>query len=84
MDEENKTGQTVEKIKRIDFTFYSNLAMVSCSDSDFFIDFMQGPPEGDALSTARIFMAPEHAKRVLKALEKVITEFEERKQVQEE
>ncbi|PXF54883.1 MAG: hypothetical protein C4B59_17700 [Candidatus Methanogaster sp.] len=50
----------------------------------FFIDFMQGPPEGDALSTARIFMAPEHAKRVLKALEKVITEFEERKQVQEE
>ncbi|KAF5415426.1 MAG: hypothetical protein C5S48_05810 [Candidatus Methanogaster sp.] len=84
MDKENKTEQTAEKVKRIDFTFYSNLAMVSCSDSDFFIDFMQGPPEGDALSTARIFMAPEHAKRVLKALEKVITEFEERKQVQEE
>jgi len=48
MDEENKTEQTVEKIKRIDFTFYSNLAMVSCSESDFFIDFMQGPPEGEA------------------------------------
>ena len=84
MDEENKTEQTVEKIKRIDFTFYSNLAMVSCSNLDFFIDFVQSPPENGVLSTARIFMAPEHAKRVLKALEKVITEFEERKQVQEE
>ena len=84
MNEENKTEQTAEKTKKIDFTFYSNLAMVSCSESDFFIDFMQGPPEGEALSTARVFMAPEHAKRVLKALEKVITEFEERKQVQKE
>ena len=89
MNEENKTEQMVEvnvqeKRNRIDFTFYSNLAIVGCSDMDFFIDFSQGPPEDDVFSTVRIFMAPEHAQRVLKALENVINGFEERKQAREE
>jgi len=87
MGEENKTEQMVEvnlQEKRIDFTFYSNLAIVGCSDMDFFIDFSQGPPEDNVFSTVRIFMAPEHAQRVLKALENVINGFEERKQAQEE
>jgi len=89
MNKENKTEQKMEADvkkmkKRIDFTFYSNLALVNCSDIDFCIDFTHGPPEeDDELSTVRIFMAPEHAKRVLKALESVINSFEERKQAQE-
>ncbi len=89
MDEENKTEQTVEvdvkeMKKRIDFTFYSNIALVGSSNVDFFIDFVQSPPEeDDAFSTVRVFMAPDHAKKVLKALESVINSFEERKQAQE-
>ena len=49
---------------------YSNLALISHSHSDFVIDFAQalpGMPKPDVCS--RIILAPEHAKRLLAALQ---------------
>jgi hypothetical protein len=49
---------------------YSNLAMIAHSNSEFVIDFirlMPGVPKAKVKS--RIIMTPDHAKRLLAALE---------------
>lgn len=56
---------------------YSNLAMIAHSSSEFVIDFirlMPGVPKAKVKS--RIVITPEHAKRLLKALEDNINKFE--------
>ena len=57
---------------------YSNLALISHSHSDFVIDFAQalpGMPKPDVCS--RIIMAPEHAKRLLAALQENVYKYEQ-------
>lgn len=57
---------------------YSNLALISHSHSDFVIDFAQalpGMPKPDVCS--RIILAPEHAKRLLAALQDNIYKYEQ-------
>ncbi|EMR04057.1 DUF3467 domain-containing protein [Cesiribacter andamanensis] len=56
---------------------YSNLAMVAHSNSEFVIDFirlMPGVPK--AKVKARVILTPEHAKRLLQALNDNIQKYE--------
>ena len=57
---------------------YSNLAMIAHSNSEFVIDFirlMPGVPK--AKVKARVVVTPEHAKRLLLALQDNIRKYEE-------
>lgn len=56
---------------------YANLAMIAHSSSEFVIDFirlMPGVPKAKVKS--RIVITPEHAKRLLRALEENIEKYE--------
>ena len=56
---------------------YSNLAIISHSNSEFVFDFikvMPGLPKAKVKS--RIMMTPQHAKRLMKALQDNISKFE--------
>jgi hypothetical protein len=56
---------------------YSNLAIISHSTSEFVIDFvriMPGTPKANVKS--RIILTPEHAKRLLFALQDNVAKFE--------
>ena len=57
---------------------YANLAMIAHSNSEFVIDFirlMPGVPKAKVKS--RIVITPEHARRLLNALEDNILKYEE-------
>lgn len=56
---------------------YSNLAVISHSSSEFIVDFirlMPGVPKAKVQS--RIILTPEHAKRLLSALQDNIAKYE--------
>lgn len=56
---------------------YANLAMIAHSSSEFVIDFirlMPGSPKAKVKS--RVVITPEHAKRLLRALEENIQKYE--------
>lgn len=56
---------------------YANLAIITHSSSEFIVDFvrvMPGMPKAGVQS--RIVLAPEHAKRLLRALEENIGKYE--------
>ena len=56
---------------------YSNLALISHSHSDFVLDFariLPGMPKPEVCS--RVILAPEHAKRLLAALQENIMRYE--------
>lgn len=56
---------------------YSNLAIINHSDTEFVVDFvniMPGVPKARVKS--RIILTPQHAKRLLRALEDNIGRFE--------
>jgi hypothetical protein len=57
---------------------YANLAMIAHSNSEFVLDFirmMPGVPK--ARVKARVVLTPEHAKRLLQALNDNIVKYEE-------
>ena len=57
---------------------YANLAIISHSTSEFVVDFVRllpGLPKGQVKS--RIILTPEHAKRLMLALEDNICKYEE-------
>lgn len=57
---------------------YSNLALITHSSSDFILDFataLPGMPQPQIKS--RIIMAPEHAKRLLQALQGNVYNYEQ-------
>jgi len=57
---------------------YSNLALITHSSSDFILDFacaLPGMPQPQIKS--RVIMAPEHAKRLLQALQSNIYNYEQ-------
>jgi len=57
---------------------YANLAVISHSSSEFVIDFAQMMPGmQQATVRSRIVMAPEHAKRLLFALQDNISKYEQ-------
>ena len=56
---------------------YSNLAIISHSNTEFIVDFVRMMPNvPQARVKARIILTPEHAKRFLGALEENIRKFE--------
>ena len=56
---------------------YSNLAMINHSSSEFIIDFAHMLPIAPPQIFSRVIMAPEHAKRLLFALQENIARDEQ-------
>ncbi|MCQ2959750.1 MAG: DUF3467 domain-containing protein [Bacteroidales bacterium] len=57
---------------------YSNLAIISHSNSEFILDFvrmMPGTPKAKVMS--RIILTPEHAKKLLGALQENVQKYEQ-------
>ncbi len=76
--EENKRNQiNIELTEEIGEGIYTNLAVVTHSNSEFVIDFvkiMPGLPKAKVQS--RVILVPEHAKRLLGALQENIAKYE--------
>lgn len=74
--EENKLN--IELSEEVADGIYSNLAIISHSNSEFVYDFikiMPGMPKAKVKS--RILMTPQHAKRLLRALNDNIAKYEQ-------
>jgi len=78
MDEINEDGKlNIELTEEIADGIYSNLVIISHSNTEFVMDFvkvMPGMPKAKVKS--RILMTPQHVKRLKKALEDNIQKFE--------
>lgn len=78
MEEQNNNGQMqIELKEEVAQGTYANLAIITHSSSEFILDFvrvMPGVPKAGVQS--RIIVAPEHAKRLLHALEDNIAKYE--------
>jgi hypothetical protein len=75
--EEKNTQLNIELSAEVAEGIYSNLAVISHSSSEFVIDFiriMPGAPKANVKS--RIILTPEHAKRLMIALQDNISKFE--------
>ena len=73
-----KQGQiNIELDEKVAQGIYSNLAIINHSISEFVVDFvsiMPGVPKSKVKS--RIILTPQHAKRLLKALNENVKKFE--------
>jgi hypothetical protein len=79
MDDKNQKPQqlNIELSEEIAQGIYSNLAVITHSSSEFVVDFvriMPGIPKANVKS--RIILTPEHAKRLLFALQDNIKKYE--------
>lgn len=78
MEEQNIENQlNIELSEEVAEGIYSNLAVITHSNSEFVLDFirvMPGVPKPRVKS--RIVLTPEHAKRFMVALEENIEKFE--------
>lgn len=75
--EENKGQINIELTEEVAQGIYSNLAIISHSPSEFVVDFvrvMPGVPKAKVQS--RIVLTPEHAKRLVQALQDNIMKYE--------
>ena len=77
-DQEKNKGQLQIELKEdVAQGIYANLAVIAHSSSEFIVDFIRvlpGMPKAGVKS--RIVLAPEHAKRLLRALEDNIEKYE--------
>lgn len=77
-DSKNKPQQlSIELSEEIAQGIYSNLAVITHSSSEFVIDFvriMPGIPKANVKS--RVILTPEHAKRLLLALQDNLKKYE--------
>ena len=77
-DQKNNNNQLqIELTEEIAQGIYSNLAIITHSSSEFVLDFvrvMPGIPKANVKS--RIILTPEHAKRLLLALQENIQKYE--------
>jgi len=79
MDEKQQQQQqlNIELSEEVAQGIYSNLAVITHSSSEFVIDFiriMPGVPKANVKS--RVILTPEHAKRLLMALQDNVKKFE--------
>lgn len=77
-EEENRKEPMVKMSEEIAAGIYSNMAILGHSSSEFVLDFVSilpGVPAPEVKS--RIILAPEHAKRLLAALQDNIRKYEE-------
>jgi len=74
---QNSNQINIELSEEIAQGTYSNLAVITHSSSEFIVDFvrvMPGVPKANVAS--RIILTPEHAKRLMLALQDNINKFE--------
>lgn len=77
MENNNQNQLNIELTPEVAEGIYSNLAIISHSTSEFVVDFiriMPGTPKANVKS--RIILTPEHAKRLLFALQENVAKFE--------
>lgn len=78
MENQNPDGQLQIELKEdVAQGTYANLAIITHSSSEFVLDFVRvlpGLPKAGVQS--RVILAPEHAKRLLRALEENIAKYE--------
>ena len=79
MSEEKKQqeGLNIKLSEEVAEGTYSNIAIINHSPSEFVVDFIQmmpGVPKAKVKS--RIILTPQHAKRLMKALNDNISKFE--------
>ena len=76
-NKDNKQGLNIELGEDIAGGVYSNLAIITHSNSEFVCDFVQimpGAPKGKVRS--RVILAPQHAKRLMRALAENVSNYE--------
>jgi hypothetical protein len=76
-EDKNAKSVNIELSEEIAEGIYANLAMIAHSSSEFVLDFirlMPGVPKAKVKS--RVVITPEHAKRLLYALEDNIRKYE--------
>lgn len=81
-DDQNQQGQdpnqlNIELTEEMADGIYSNLAIITHSNAEFIVDFinvMPGIPKAKVKS--RIVLTPQHAKRLMKALADNVQKFE--------
>jgi len=75
---QNQKGQlNIEISEEVADGHYANLAVITHSHSEFIVDFinaMPGVPKAKVKS--RIILTPQHAKRLMKALQENLNKFE--------
>ncbi len=74
---ENNNQLNIELSEEVAEGIYSNLAVITHSSSEFVVDFikvMPGVPKAKVKS--RIFLTPQHAKRLAHALNENLNKFE--------
>lgn len=77
MQEEIQNQLNIELSEEVAQGTYSNLAIITHSPSEFVVDFVRvvpGVPKAQVKS--RIILTPEHAKRLMKALQDNIQKYE--------
>jgi uncharacterized protein (DUF1778 family) len=77
MEEQEENQLNIELPEDVADGIYSNLAIISHSNTEFVVDFiriMPGVPQAKVKS--RILLTPQHAKRLLRALDENIHRFE--------
>lgn len=77
MEEQNENQINIELSEEVAEGVYANLAIITHSSSEFVLDFirvMPGVPKAKVKS--RVILTPEHAKRLLTALEDNIEKYE--------
>ena len=77
MEEQNEQQINIELSEDVAEGVYANLAIITHSSSEFVLDFIRvlpGIPKAKVQS--RIILTPEHAKRLLTALEDNLEKFE--------
>jgi hypothetical protein len=80
MSEEKKQqeGLNIELSEEVAEGTYSNIAIINHSPSEFVVDFIQmmpGVPKAKVKS--RIILTPQHAQRLMKALNEDVSKFED-------
>ena len=76
-EEKKKEGLNIELTEEIAEGTYSNLAIINHSPSEFVVDFIQMMPGlQKAKVKSRVILTPEHAKRLLEALQENVNKFE--------
>ncbi len=77
MQDENQNQLNIELSEEVAQGTYSNLAIITHSPSEFVVDFVRvvpGVPKAQVKS--RIILTPDHAKRLMKALQENIQKYE--------
>ena len=76
-EQENKQEINIELSEEIAEGIYSNLAIISHSNSEFVVDFIRLMPNlPKAKVKSRIVLTPQHAKRLMAALGDNIKKYE--------